>query len=73
MYAPVTGLSAPGSMTRANFHRAATEQPTALIQLPAGGASLEDLERPRRALHGLYAILQLHFAQEDDLYSLFEE
>ncbi len=60
-------------MTKASFHRAATEQPTALIQLPAEGASLEDLEGPRRALHGLHAILQLHFAQQDDRCSLLEE
>jgi heavy metal translocating P-type ATPase len=41
-------------------------------QLPASGPSSEDLRDVRRVLFGLHAILNLHFAQEDELYSLLE-
>ena len=44
-----------------------------VAQLPAEGPQPDDLRDLRRVLYGLHAILQLHFAQEDDLYSLFEE
>ena len=40
-------------------------------QLPPGGPAPEDLRDLRRLLYGLHAILTLHFAQEDELYSLF--
>jgi hypothetical protein len=41
--------------------------------LPPGGPSDEDLPELRRVLYGLYAILRLHFAQEEEAYlSLFE-
>lgn len=40
-------------------------------QLPAAGPAGEDLRDLRRLLYGLHAILTLHFAQEDELYSLF--
>lgn len=42
-----------------------------VAQLPAAGPAKEDLRDLRRLLYGLHAILSLHFAQEDELYSLF--
>jgi heavy metal translocating P-type ATPase len=42
-----------------------------VAQLPAVGPAREDLRDLRRVLYGLHAILTLHFAQEDELYSLF--
>jgi heavy metal translocating P-type ATPase len=39
-------------------------------QLPPSGPAREDLRDIRRVLYGLHAILTLHFAQEDDLYTL---
>jgi heavy metal translocating P-type ATPase len=41
-----------------------------VAQLPASGPAKEDLRDLRRVLYGLHAILTLHFAQEDELYSL---
>jgi hypothetical protein len=43
-----------------------------VAQLPAEGPRPEDLRDLRRALYGLHAILTLHFAQEEELYTLFE-
>ena len=43
-----------------------------VAQLPADGPRPEDLRDLRRALYGLHAILSLHFAQEEELYSLLE-
>jgi len=43
-----------------------------VAQLPAEGPGAEDLRDLRRVLYGLQAILQLHFAQEEELYSLLE-
>jgi hypothetical protein len=40
--------------------------------LPAEGPRPEDLRDLRRALYGLHAILALHFAQEEELYTLLE-
>lgn len=42
-------------------------------QLPPSGPAREDLRDIRRVLYGLHAILTLHFAQEDELYSLLDE
>ncbi len=42
-------------------------------QLPPSGPATEDLRDIRRVLYGLHAILTLHFAQEDELYSLLNE
>ena len=39
-------------------------------QIPPSGPATEDLRDIRRVLYGLHAILTLHFAQEDELYSL---
>jgi len=44
-----------------------------VAQLPAEGPRPEDLRDLRRVLYGLHAILTLHFAQEEELYSLFED
>ena len=44
-----------------------------LEDLPASGPTPDDLPDLRRLLYGLYAILRLHFAQEEEAYlSLFE-
>ena len=41
-----------------------------VAQLPPAGPAPEDLRDMHRLLYGLHAILSLHFAQEDELYSL---
>jgi len=43
-----------------------------VARLPSEGPRPEDLRDLRRALYGLHAILSLHFAQEEELYSLLE-
>lgn len=43
-----------------------------VMQLPPEGPQKEDLRDLRRILYGLHAILTLHFAQEEELYSLLE-
>jgi hypothetical protein len=43
-----------------------------IAHLPPEGPAAEDLRDLRRSLYGLHAILTLHFAQEEELYSLFE-
>lgn len=43
-----------------------------VAQLPADGPRPEDLRDLRRTLYGLHAILTLHFAQEEELYSIFD-
>ncbi|NUP10044.1 MAG: heavy metal translocating P-type ATPase [Polyangiaceae bacterium] len=43
-----------------------------VAQLPSEGPRPEDIRDLRRILYGLHAILTLHFAQEDELYSLFD-
>jgi hypothetical protein len=43
-----------------------------VLQLPKDGAEPYDYRDIRRVLYGLHAILSLHFAQEDELYSLLE-
>ena len=40
-----------------------------LEDLPEDGPSAEDLMDLRRVLYGLYAILRLHFAQEEEAYA----
>ena len=40
-----------------------------LDDLPHDGPSPEDLMDLRRVLYGLYAILRLHFAQEEEAYA----
>jgi hypothetical protein len=43
-----------------------------LDRLPAGGPGPADLRDLRRLLYGLAAVLSLHFAQEDELYSVLD-
>jgi hypothetical protein len=43
-----------------------------VARLPPEGPGQEDLRDLRRALYGMHAVLTLHFAQEEELYSLFE-
>lgn len=43
-----------------------------VAQLPPEGLRPEELRDLRRVLYSLHAILSLHFAQEEELYSLFE-
>lgn len=43
-----------------------------LDQLPPTGPEREDLRDLRRSLYGLYAVLMLHCAQEDELYSMLD-
>jgi hypothetical protein len=43
-----------------------------VARLPPEGPRPEDLRDLRRALYGLHAILTLHFAQEEELFSLLE-
>ena len=45
-----------------------------LDEMPAKGPGPEDIREIRRILYGLYAILTLHFAQEEESYlALIEE
>ncbi|MFL5736606.1 MAG: heavy metal translocating P-type ATPase [Actinomycetota bacterium] len=44
-----------------------------LEDLPPGGPGPEDLPDLRRVLYGLHAILRLHFAQEEEAYSLLSD
>jgi heavy metal translocating P-type ATPase len=60
-----------GSMARAHVeidHLARVYQQL-LNDLPPGGPAAEDLMDLRRVLYGLYAVLRLHFAQEDEAYA----
>jgi hypothetical protein len=41
-------------------------------QLPESGPQQSDLRDPRRVLYGLHAILSLHFAQEEDYFSVLQ-
>jgi hypothetical protein len=40
-----------------------------LEDLPADGPTPDDVMDLRRVLYGLYAILRLHFAQEEEAYA----
>jgi heavy metal translocating P-type ATPase len=62
----------PLIQTHHEIHRLARLYGRLVAQLPAEGPGTEDLRDLRRVLYGLHAILVLHFAQEDELYSLFE-
>ena len=62
----------PLIQTHHEIHRLTRLFGRLVAQLPAEGPGAEDLRDLRRVLYGLHAILQLHFAQEEELYSLFE-
>jgi heavy metal translocating P-type ATPase len=62
----------PLIQTHHEIHRLTRLFGRLVAQLPAEGPSAEDFRDLRRALYGLHAILTLHFAQEEELYSLFE-
>ncbi|MCB9508456.1 MAG: heavy metal translocating P-type ATPase, partial [Myxococcales bacterium] len=62
----------PLIQTHNEIHRLARLFGRLVSQLPPDGPRPEDLRDLRRALYGLHAILTLHFAQEEELYSLFE-
>ncbi|HEX5208538.1 MAG TPA: heavy metal translocating P-type ATPase [Steroidobacteraceae bacterium] len=58
--------------THHEIHRLARLYGRLVAQLPTDGPRAEDHRDLRRVLYGLHAILSLHFAQEEELYSLFE-
>lgn len=62
----------PLIQTHQEIHRLTRLYARLVAQLPAGGPGPDDLRDLRRVLYGLHAILLLHFAQEDELYSLLE-
>jgi len=62
----------PLIQTHHEIHRLTRLFGRLVAQLPAEGPRKEDLRDLRRVLYGLHAILQLHFAQEEELYSLLE-
>jgi len=62
----------PLIQTHHEIHRLTRLFGRLVAQLPAEGPGAEDLRDLRRVLYGLHAILLLHFAQEEELYSLFE-
>jgi hypothetical protein len=62
----------PLIQTHHEIHRLSRLYARLVAQLPPEGPRPEDLRDLRRVLFGLHAILCLHFAQEDELYSLLE-
>ena len=62
----------PLIQTHHEIHRLTRLFGRLVAQLPPEGPRPEDMRDLRRALYGLHAILTLHFAQEEELYSLFE-
>jgi iron-sulfur cluster repair protein YtfE (RIC family) len=62
----------PLIQTHHEIHRLTRLYGRLVAQLPAEGPGQEDFRDLRRVLYGLHAILSLHFAQEDELYSLLE-
>jgi iron-sulfur cluster repair protein YtfE (RIC family) len=62
----------PLIQTHHEIHRLTRLFGRLVAHLPAEGPAREDCRDLRRVLYGLHAILSLHFAQEEELYSLFE-
>jgi heavy metal translocating P-type ATPase len=62
----------PLIQTHHEIHRLTRLFGRLVAHLPAAGPAREDCRDLRRVLYGLHAILSLHFAQEEELYSLFE-
>lgn len=58
--------------THAEIHRLVRLLGRLVGQLPSGGPRPEEVRDLRRVLYGLHAILSLHFAQEEELYSLLD-
>jgi len=61
----------PLIQTHHEIHRLTRLYGRLVARLPAEGPAPEDCRDLRRVLYGLHAILSLHFAQEEELYSLF--
>ena len=61
----------PLIQTHHEIHRLTRLYGRLVARLPADGPGPEDFRDLRRVLYGLHAILSLHFAQEEELYSLF--
>jgi heavy metal translocating P-type ATPase len=62
----------PLIQTHHEIHRLTRLLVRLIAQLPDAGPRPEDVRDLRRALYGLHAILNLHFGQEEDLYSLLD-
>lgn len=62
----------PLIQTHHEIHRLSRLFARLVAQLPPEGPQPEDRRDLRRVLYGLHAILTLHFAQEDELYSLLQ-
>jgi heavy metal translocating P-type ATPase len=62
----------PLIQTHHEIHRLTRLFARLVAQLPADGPRSEDLRDLRRVLYGLHAILTLHFAQEEEIFSLLE-
>jgi heavy metal translocating P-type ATPase len=62
----------PLVQTHHEIHRLIRLYGRLVSHLPPSGPRPEDLRDLRRALYGLHAVLTLHFAQEEELYSLLE-
>jgi soluble P-type ATPase/iron-sulfur cluster repair protein YtfE (RIC family) len=62
----------PLIQTHHEIHRLTRLFGRLVAHLPPDGPAREDCRDLRRVLYGLHAILSLHFAQEEELYSLFE-
>jgi hypothetical protein len=62
----------PLIQTHHEIHRLTRLFGRLVAQLPAEGPRPEDLRDLCRVLYGLHAILTLHFAQEEELYSMLE-
>lgn len=60
----------PLIQTHHEIHRLIRLYGRLVAQLPPDGPRAEDLRDLRRVLYGLNAVLSLHFAQEEELYSL---
>ena len=64
------GTEATATMTRAHLEisHLVNLLGRTLDELPPEGPDTEDVRELRRVLYGLYAILALHFAQEEESY-----
>jgi hypothetical protein len=58
--------------THQEIHRLARLFSRLVERLPESGPAAEDLRDLLRTLYGLHAVLSLHFAQEDELFSVLD-